>query len=287
MNRSDGLALATLTTVEAAEAWAQVNGGIVAIGSLEQHGPNLGMSVDTAIADALARELAKHFSPRLVLLPAVPYGVSYHHMAFTGSLTIRAETLDAVVTDLATSLAHHGVRTLIVVNGHGGNTAPLATTFSRLRAEGFRVAALSWFGLAGDIAAQVARSPLYGHACEVETSVALALVPQLVRRESLTPGRVKAVPFRFGDIRERRVWRPRTGSKNSRTTERSEMHGWRRRRMVSASSRPHSNGRLRSSRIFWQQHSKRGHRHGGSSAVRPATMGTRPAGLTGRRQQQR
>jgi creatinine amidohydrolase len=201
MNRSDGLALATLTTVEAAGAWAQVRGGIVAIGALEQHGPNLGMSVDTAIADALARELAKHFSPRLALLPAVPYGVSYHHMAFTGSLTIRAETLDAIVTDLATSLAHHGVRTLIVVNGHGGNTAPLATTFSRLRAEGFRVAALSWFGLAGDIAAQVARSPLYGHACEVETSVALALVPHLVRRESLTPGRVKALPFRFGDIR--------------------------------------------------------------------------------------
>jgi creatinine amidohydrolase len=198
---SDGLALATITTVEAAAAWAKVRGGIVAIGSQEQHGPNLGMSVDTAIADALARQLAQRFSPRLVLLPTVPYGISYHHMAFTGSVTLRAETLDALVTDLATSLAHHEVRTLIVVNGHGGNTAPLVTTFGRLRAEGFRVAALSWFALAGDIAAQVAQSPMYGHACEVETSVALALAPQLVRRESLAPGGVKALPFRFGDIR--------------------------------------------------------------------------------------
>ncbi|MGH2426078.1 MAG: creatininase family protein [bacterium] len=194
-------ALADLTTEEAAKFWPEVRGGIVAIGSLEQHGPNLGMSVDTAIADALARRLVQRLGRRVVLLPAVPYGVSYHHMAFTGSLTLRAETLDAIVTDLVSSLAHHNVRRLIVVNGHGGNTAPLATTFGRLRFEGFRIAALSWFGLAGDEAARIARSSSYGHACEVETSIAMALSPHLVRKNALTSGRVKALPFRHGEIR--------------------------------------------------------------------------------------
>lgn len=195
------LALADLTTEEAKKIWLQVRGGVVAIGSLEQHGPNLGMSVDTAIADALARRLAQRLAPRVVLLPAIPYGVSYHHMAFTGSLTLRAETLDAIVSDLVSSLAHHDVRCLIVVNGHGGNTAPLATTFGRLRFEGFRIAALSWFGLAGDEAARIARSPSYGHACEVETSIALALSPHLVRKNALAPGRVKTLPFRHSEIR--------------------------------------------------------------------------------------
>lgn len=202
MNASRALALASITTEEAAEIWSQVRAAIVAIGSLEQHGPNLGMSVDTAIADALAHRLAERFYPKLALLPAVPYGISFHHMAFTGSITLRAETLDAIVTDLLRSLAHHGVRTLIVVNGHGGNTAPLATIFGRLRFEGFRVASLAWFGLAGDEAARVARSSLYGHACEVETSVALALTPGLVRHASLAAGRVvKQLPFRNADIR--------------------------------------------------------------------------------------
>lgn len=201
MTIRSALALEHVTTVEAAACWAEVQAGIVAVGSLEQHGPNLGMGVDTAIAAALARDLAHRFAPRLALLPAVPYGISYHHMAFTGSLTLRAETLDAILTDLVTSLGQHGVRTLIVVNGHGGNTAPLVTTFGRLRAQGFRVAALSWFGLGGDVAAQIARSPLYGHACEVETSVALALTPDLVRADRLTPGAVKPLPFRHADIR--------------------------------------------------------------------------------------
>ncbi len=201
MDEVQMLALAELTTVEAARMWPEIRGAVVAVGSLEQHGPNLGMSVDTAIADSLARHLARRLYPRLVLLPAVPYGVSYHHMAFTGSLTLRPETLDAIIADLAASLAHHGLRTLVVVNGHGGNSAPLATTGVKLRFQGYRVAVLSWFTLAGDEAQKTARSTLYNHACEVETSIALALTPGLVRREALAQGRTKTLPYRYADIR--------------------------------------------------------------------------------------
>lgn len=201
MDGAPMLSLADLTTAEARQAWSEVRGAIVAVGSLEQHGPNLGMSVDTAIADGLARRLAARFYPRLVHLPAVPYGVSYHHMAFTGSLTLRPETLDAIIADLAASLAHHGVRTLILVNGHGGNQATLGNAGVKLRFQGYRVAVMSWFGLAGDEAAKTARSALYNHACEVETSIAMALTPGLVRREALAPGQTKPLPYRYADIR--------------------------------------------------------------------------------------
>jgi creatinine amidohydrolase len=201
MDNAPMLTLADLTTVEAAEAWPRIQGAVVAVGSLEQHGPNLGMGVDTAIAEGIARHLAHRLFPRLVLLPTVAYGVSYHHMAFAGSLTLRPETLDAIITDLATSLAHHGLRTLVIVNGHGGNTAPLASTCGKLRFQGYRVAVVSWFGLAGDEAAKTARSALYNHACEVETSIAMVLAPSLVRRETLAAGQIRAVPYRHADIR--------------------------------------------------------------------------------------
>lgn len=190
------LSLADLTTAEAKAAWPQVRAGILAVGSNEQHGPNLGMSADTTIATALAEQLARRFFPRLVLLPPFPYGVSDHHMAFTGTLTLRPETFDAVVCDLADSLVHHGLRTLVIVNGHGGNQAPLVAILKRLRARGLKVASLEWFTLCSDEARKIARHPLYNHACEVETSIALALAPGLVRRDKLAPGKIKPLALR-------------------------------------------------------------------------------------------
>lgn len=193
------LSLADLTTEEAREVWPQVRGGIVAIGSNEQHGPNLGMSTDTTIAAAFAERLAARFAPRLVLLPPVPYGVSYHHMAFTGTMTLSPATLDAVVGDLADSLGRHGLKTLVIINGHGGNQAPLGATTVRLCDRGFRVATLAWFNLVADEAKKTARSPRYNHACEVETSIALALAPGLVRKDKLAPGKLKPEPYRHID----------------------------------------------------------------------------------------
>jgi creatinine amidohydrolase len=199
------LSLADLTTAEAKAAWKKVRAGVLAVGSNEQHGPNLGMSTDTTLASAFAERLARRFFPRVVLLPPVPYGISDHHMAFTGTMTLRPETFDAVVCDLADSLAHHGVKSLAIVNGHGGNQAPLATTLKKLRARGLRVANLAWFVLCADEAKRISRHPLYNHACEVETSIALALAPHLVRKGKLAPGKVKKLPWRRTHPEEPRV----------------------------------------------------------------------------------
>ena len=191
----DGLlSLSELTTAEARAAWPQVKAAILPTGATEQHGPNLEMSCDITIASVLAERLARRFHPRVVLLPPFPYGCSSHHLAFTGTLSLRPETFDAVLADLADSLAAHGLRSLVIVNGHGGNAAPLAMATARLRDRGFRTASLAWFGLAADEAKKIARHAPYNHACEVETSLALALAPGLVRTAALAPGQVKPLP---------------------------------------------------------------------------------------------
>jgi creatinine amidohydrolase len=210
------LSLADLTTEEAREAWKGVKAAILPVGSNEQHGPNLEMSTDSTIAAAFADRLARKFYPRVVLCPTMPYGISPHHMAFTGTMTLRPETFDAVVMDLAGSLAHHGLKSLLIVNGHGGNQGALSVITAKLRDQGFKVASLAWFVLAADEAKKTARHTPYNHACEVETSLAMALAPQLVRKEKLQPGKVKPlkypntspdqpkveVPYSFADMTE-------------------------------------------------------------------------------------
>jgi creatinine amidohydrolase len=191
--------LSDLTTAEAREAWKDVAAGILPTGATEQHGPNLEMSCDITVATAFADRLARAFYPRVALLPPLPFGVSPHHMAFTGTLTLRPETFDAVVCDLADSLVRHGIRKLLVVNGHGGNQAPLALTTAKLRDRGVRAASLAWFSLAADECAKTAKHTPYNHACEVETSIALALAPHIVRKDKLAPGRVKPSPYRHGN----------------------------------------------------------------------------------------
>ncbi len=190
------LSLSDVTTEEAREAWGEVRAGMLPTGATEQHGPNLEMSCDITVATAFAERLARAFFPRVALLPPFPYGVSPHHLAFTGTLSLRPETFEAVVTDVADSLRHHGVQRLVIVNGHGGNHAPLALLTAKLRDRGIRAASLAWFSLAADEAAKTAKHTPYNHACEVETSVALALAPQLVRKDKLAAGKVRPQPYR-------------------------------------------------------------------------------------------
>jgi creatinine amidohydrolase len=107
-------------------------------------------------------------------------------MAFAGTLTLTATTFLASVSELCGSLVAHGFRRLIVVNGHGGNSA-LAREAVQQLAIGERVlaAAVDYWVLAREAAAEVRDSPPGGmaHACEFETSLMLYLRPESVRRE--------------------------------------------------------------------------------------------------------
>lgn len=174
---------------EVAEALARPHVAVVPVGSTEQHGRHLPLDVDTHIAAALCEAAARAVAPEVaaVLAPALPFGVSEHHMAFPGTLSLSAETFVATVVEVGSSLVRHGFDRLVLVNGHAGNAGALQIAASRLRLEAGaqQVVYLSEWALAGEAFASVRQSGPGGaaHACEYETSLYLHLRPEQVRME--------------------------------------------------------------------------------------------------------
>ncbi|MGA8117034.1 MAG: creatininase family protein, partial [Actinocatenispora sp.] len=140
----------------------------------------------------------------LVLAPTIPVGASDHHLPFGGTLSLSPETLQAVLLDLARSVAAGGGRRLVIVNGHGGNRGVChAAAAAASTRHGLAVGYLDYWTLldaSGD-----PRVP--GHAGEFETSMVLAVRPELVR--SRTPrDEPRWVPVvRNVDIYSGAVWR--------------------------------------------------------------------------------
>lgn len=104
---------------------------VVPCGAVEQHGRHLPLDVDAVHAERLALEVAERLGTALVA-PTIRVGVSPHHMAFPGTISLRPETFEAVYSDYCRSLAAHGFRAILCLSGHGGNFAPLAEMEQRL-----------------------------------------------------------------------------------------------------------------------------------------------------------
>jgi creatinine amidohydrolase len=190
--------LASMTWPEFKEAQRHIRVALQPVGATEQHGPNMTFETDIRIAQAIARRLAAAVHPLAVVLPPLPVGISYHHMGFPGTLSVSEQTFHAVLMDVAASLKQHGITRLVFVNGHFGNVAALGTLVTRLRYEaGVTAAALFYFTQAADTIAKHAKTTRWGHACEIEASVGLAVAPDTVRTEALAPGEVLDLPWRF------------------------------------------------------------------------------------------
>jgi creatinine amidohydrolase len=170
---------------------------IVPLGATEQHGPHLPFATDTLVADALATRLAARLDGA-VALPALPVGCSREHLGFPGTLDVTPATLVAVLADVLRSLARHGVEEAFVFSAHGGNAATLRDAVPALRAAApaLRVHVASDLdALTARLHAEAARfgvSPEAGghHAGEIETSIMLALHPELVDVAAFAPGHV-------------------------------------------------------------------------------------------------
>jgi creatinine amidohydrolase len=182
--------LARLTWPEAKEALEHARLGLVPVGSCEQHGPHLALDTDIAIAAAFARRLADDLGELAILCPPLGYGLSEHHLGFPGTLTLRPDTFVGFLSDVIESLVHWGIRRVLVVNGHGGNVDAirLAARTAR-RKHGALVAAVMWAQLAAAEVARHARSERYGHACEIETSVAMVLAPASLHADRIAEPR--------------------------------------------------------------------------------------------------
>jgi creatinine amidohydrolase len=163
---------------------------ILPVAATEQHGPHLPLSVDSVLVDGVIAAALPHIAAEVpaLFLPTQTVGFSPEHAAFAGTLTLKAETLIRLWTDIADSVAAAGVRKLVLFNSHGGQVGLLDVVARDLRARlGLLVYSVNWFGLpltgpnGEDVNALFsAHEHRFGiHAGEIETSMLLALAPEL------------------------------------------------------------------------------------------------------------
>ncbi|WP_285777094.1 creatininase family protein [Microtetraspora sp. NBRC 13810] len=179
-----------MTTVEAAEAVRDSPLVIIPAGAFEQHGPGMPLATDTIRAEHVAELVAARLGGRAVIGPSVPVGVSPHHLAFAGTVTLTTGTLAAVVREYVDGLHRHGWRKILVITGHGGNNATLTTVAQDLLTTRPDVQ-FGWTpltSLAADVVAGMRVSEVHGHSGEAETAQMLHLAPHLVHPERLAAG---------------------------------------------------------------------------------------------------
>lgn len=168
---------------------------VVAAGAVEQHGPHLPLCVDAERGTRLACDVAQRLGNALVA-PTIRVGCSEHHMAFSGTISVRESTLRAVCTDYCVSLAHHGFTRICIVPSHGGNFLPLANMLDELRKAvepGCTVLAYTdllgfleiWKRVVGEAGME---ERVGGHADVAEGSEMLAIRPDLVKIERAESG---------------------------------------------------------------------------------------------------
>jgi creatinine amidohydrolase len=167
---------------------------VVAVGSVEQHGPHLPLSMDSLFGDELSQRIAEKLGDALAA-PTIRPGCSGHHMEFPGTITIPAETLMDVIRSYCRSLSEHGFEHIVLVAAHGGNFAPVNTVapevareidanvvaladldeLMALQNEGLREAGIEY------------EEPVI-HAGATETAIVLAVSEGLVRADELEAG---------------------------------------------------------------------------------------------------
>jgi creatinine amidohydrolase len=182
--------LAEMTTLEAADAAARDTVVLLPVGAQEQHGPGLPLATDTIRAEAVAARVAEALAGRVVVGPSLPVGISPHHLAFAGTVSLRPSTFTTVLREYVESLARHGWRRFLVVTGHGGNNAALGTLTQELMHDrpDLEVAWTPVTPVAADAVAAMQPSEVSGHSGEAETAQMLEVAPHLVRTDALTPG---------------------------------------------------------------------------------------------------
>jgi creatinine amidohydrolase len=183
------LLLEEMNREEARQAFEQGAMVVLPTGSIEQHGPHLPLVVDTMVVTHIARAAGKQAASRvpLVVAPTMHFGVSHHHLAFAGTMSLTSHLYVESVKELIRCLYRNGVRKVMLVNGHGGNQHPNGTVVQALvNEEGLDMAIgqASYWTLASKALVEAGANDVApsfpGHAGGFETSVTLALRPDLV-----------------------------------------------------------------------------------------------------------
>src|SRR5438128_8035536 len=159
------------------------------IAACEQHSRHLPTYTDTLLVTAVAEAAEQRLPEQILLLPTQWFGASSHHLRFGATLSAEVDTHITMLEDLLVPLLEDGYQRFLVLNGHGGNIDTMHVALRRLQPR-YRqrlLTAASYCELAEKELAGLARAPrkTMGHACEFETSMILALRPDLVRKEEI------------------------------------------------------------------------------------------------------
>ncbi len=157
---------------------------LLPVGAVEQHGPHLPLDTDAFDADYLARRVAEACSdPKPLVLPAIAYGVSYHHADFVGTVGISNDTLAQMIYEIGMSVARNGIRKLMIINGHGGNSPALNYAAQMINRDAHIFVCVD-SGETSDVDIEkIVSTPNDVHAGEIETSAGLAVRPRLVKMD--------------------------------------------------------------------------------------------------------
>lgn len=172
---------------------------VVAVGSIEQHGPHLPLVMDSLAGDALSERIAEELGDA-VAAPTIRPGCSGHHMGFSGTITVPPETLMDTIRGYVRSLDEHGFADVVLLPTHGGNFGPVATVAPDVAREvDATVISLADLDEMTDLmnegmrAAGVDYEEPAIHAGAAETAIVLAVAEDLVRTDALAVGREGAV----------------------------------------------------------------------------------------------
>src|SRR5205085_1154957 len=180
-------------------------------GAVEQHGPHLPLGVDLVCPTGIALGAGRQVPDKILVLPTVSYGYTGHVMDFPGTINNDFEHFMHHVLDITKSLAYHGFKKIMLLNGHGSNMPNLDLVARRTNLETDAECVLSawWQLLTVDkqFLPRWRQSKFPGgcsHACELETSVYLYLDGDNVRKDkiksSLASFNLENSPFRYGDL---------------------------------------------------------------------------------------
>lgn len=171
---------------------------ILPVGSFEQHGPHLPLDTDNLIARAMAVETARRSTG--LVLPVLNMGYAWVWQGKPGTLTFRFDTYMAMIRDMAESLDSWGIKAVFVLSGHGSNPQPVKHAIRELIHGKFGIKVLNSVYLGVKEMQSEADSPAWAddlHAEEIETSLMLAIEPDLVRMERAAPD-YPPVPADYG-----------------------------------------------------------------------------------------
>jgi creatinine amidohydrolase len=177
--------ISEMTWPEVEEIVKQTDMIVLPVGTNENNGPHLPMSLDSIVASEMALKLARETD--LPVAPLIPVGNSDLFARYPGTIVIRIEVLAELYKDICMSLAYHGFRRFLVITPHMPNLYAINAAGEAMKREGCFMATMDWWRVQNNLCADLAKSPAYatGHASELGTAILMALRPDLLRKDKM------------------------------------------------------------------------------------------------------